>query len=219
MITFAPGQEGKRLSSSKEIAASYDAQARESYATKLRNPFFERYGRAVGRKVAELEPLSLLDVGTGDGYTLSYALEEVRVPIVFGVDVSKERLRIAESILGPRNVTFRDMDLFDLHFGDESFDVVMSSHALEPNGGREVDGIRELYRVARRYVLMLEPDYDAAPPAGKLRMERLGYVIGLWDAMLAVTKPGDVCDRVPFAVVGSPLNPTYCYVISKGGNA
>ena len=218
MITFAaPGQEGRRLQTVEEIAASYDAQARDSYVNKLRNPFFEAYGRAVGRMLASLKPIALLDAGCGDGYTLSYALEEVRIPVVFGVDVSKERLKIAESILGPRNVTFRRMDLFDLRFGDSSIDVVMTSHALEPNGGREVEGIRELYRVARRYLLLIEPDYDLAPPDGKARMERLGYVCDLWEAVeeldLECTAYG------PFVPSGNPLNPSSYFIVHKGGTA
>jgi ubiquinone/menaquinone biosynthesis C-methylase UbiE len=217
MIAFAPGQEGKPLRSTEEIAASYDAQARSSYVTKLRNPFFARYGRAVGRKLAELKPLSLLDVGTGDGYTLSYALEEVRVPAVFGVDASKERLRIAESILGPRNVTFIQADLFKLPLGDGAFDVVLTSHALEPNGGREVEGIRELHRVARRYVLMIEPDYDAAPPAGKQRMQRLGYVSNILEAIELLGL--ELHEYEEFPEIGNPLNPSSCFLIRKAGNA
>lgn len=217
MISYAPGQHGKPLRSTAEIAASYDAQARSSYVTKLRNPFFERYGRAVGRKLAELAPTSLLDVGTGDGYTLSYALEEVRVPAVFGVDASKERLRIAESILGPRGVTFQQMDLFSLKFEDDCFDVVMTSHALEPNGGREREGIRELFRVARRYVLMLEPDYDFAPYEGQERMKRLGYVCNLWDAIEGLGI--EVMQYETFPEIGNPANPTSCWVLKKGGTA
>jgi hypothetical protein len=108
------------------------------------------------------------------------------------------------------------MDLFDLHFGDESFDVVMTSHALEPNGGREKEGIRELCRVARRYVLMLEPDYDLAPAEGKRRMERLGYVTQLWDALVDLNCDFNVH---PFEQIGSPLNPTSLFLVRKGGNA
>lgn len=216
MITYAPGQEGRPLRTVDEIAASYDAQARSSYVTKLRNPFFAEYGRSVGRLLKSLDPQSLLDAGTGDGYTLSYALEEARIPVVIGVDVSKERLRIAESILGPRNVTFRQMDLFKLDFGDDAFDVAMTSHALEPNGGREVEGIRELYRVARRYVLLIEPDYDLAPPAGKVRMERLGYVCDLWKA---IQELGIECTAYwSFDPSGNPLNPSSAWILRKGGN-
>lgn len=217
MIAYAPGQEGRPLKTVADIAASYDAQARTSFANKIRNPFFERYGRAVGWMLSKLEPESLLDVGTGDGYTLSYALEEIRIPVVCGVDVSKERLKIAESILGPRGVTFREMDLFHLDFGDDAFDVVMTSHSLEPNGGREVAGLRELMSVARRYLLLIEPDYDIAPPEGKRRMERLGYVCDIWEAIEELDL--ECVNYGAFPEIGNPLNPTSYWVLKKGGTA
>jgi ubiquinone/menaquinone biosynthesis C-methylase UbiE len=222
MITFAEGQHGKPLRSVEEIRQSYDRQASESYVKKLRNPFFEKYGREVGRTLANLKPKSLLDVGTGDGYTLSYALEECRIPVVVGVDVSMERLRIAESILGPRNVTFQQMDLFNLSFGDDSFDVVMTSHAIEPNGGKELEAVRELTRVARRYVLMLEPDYYAATEDGKKRMERLNYCTDLWEACVDIeagSKGKLSFSSAPFSLSGNALNPSGCFLICKVGNA
>lgn len=45
---------------------------------------------------------------------------------------------------------------------DNSIDIVYTSHSIEPNGGREEEALEELYRVANKYLILLEPDYELA---------------------------------------------------------
>jgi len=91
--------------------------------------------------------------------------------------------------------------------------MIYTSHSLEPNGGREKEALRELYRVARKCVVLLEPDYQNANDEGKLRMEKHGYVRNL--ARHAVELGYKVIENRPFDEHINPLNPTGLTVIEK----
>jgi len=208
------GQRGKALYGVDEIAASYDAQAAESYRAKEDNPdFFELYGRAVGAELAKLKPSSVLDAGCGDGVTLHWAVRELPFECtVNGIDASSKRLKIARKTIGAR-VFFVQGQLGSILFRDERFDVVFTSHAMEPNGGDEVTILTELARVARRYVVLFEPDYNAASLEGRARMRRLNYVANIRGAIKEVGLTVEKDE--PFSVVGNALNPTGLWVLSK----
>ena len=102
-------------------------------------------------------------------------------------------------------------DLFRLPFQDGAIDVVWTSHALEPNGGREREAVRELLRVARRHVVLFEPSYETNTAEGRARMERLGYVRGLAGAIEA--EGGIIEGRVALRHVANPLNPTVALIV------
>ncbi len=84
---------------------------------------------------------------------------------------------------------------------------------MEPNGGEEVKILTELARVAKRYVVLFEPDYRAASPEGKARMKRLNYVTNIRDAIKEVGLTVEKDE--PFSVIGNPLNPTGLWVLRK----
>jgi uncharacterized protein YbaR (Trm112 family) len=96
--------------------------------------------------------------------------------------------------------------LFEIPLEDNSVDVVYTSHSLEPNGGREEDAIRELMRIARKAVVLIEPIYEFADVQGKARMTKHGYVKGLKD--LAVKLGANVVDYRPLNYIANPLNPS-----------
>lgn len=206
---IVPAQEGRPLRSTEEVRLSYDQQADESYIRKLENPFFEKYGRAVGEYLRDREPKNLLEVGCGDGFTLGWVEEVTGVQCV-GLDLSQKRLGYASTRTRAR---LMQGDMFDLPFRDGQFDVVYTSHAMEPNGGREKDALRELWRVASRYLVLFEPDYDRASKLGKKRMRRLGYVTNLRRHIKDLGYP--LAEHRPF-VTGNPLNPTSVFCLWKG---
>lgn len=206
-----PGQEGRPLRTTDEVRLSYDAQADESYIRKLENPFFETYGRAVGEYLKERKPTSVLEVGCGDGVTLGYVQDVLAMPVT-GIDISRVRLQFAAAHIGP-GARLRCGDMFALPFRDSQFDVVYTSHAMEPNGGREKDALRELWRVTRRVLVLFEPDYDRAGKLGKKRMRRLGYVKHLRQHIKELRMP--IAEYRPF-VTGNPLNPTSVFCMWKG---
>lgn len=98
-----------------------------------------------------------------------------------GLDISWSRCTEGQSWLSEKEVAARLFvaDLFNIPLEDESVDVIFTSHSIEPNGGREEDALRELMRVARRAVVLIEPIYELANADAQSHMRSHGYVRGL----------------------------------------
>lgn len=70
-------------------------------------------------------------------------------------------------------------DLGAIPVVDNAYDAVLSNHSLESNGGREREILEEMLRVSRRYLVLLEPDYENGCLEQQQRMDSFGYVRGL----------------------------------------
>lgn len=165
----------------------------------------------------------VVDVGTGEMTTLKTVASAAyaRVNKAYALDISLSRLIVGKRYLDqqlPEALAIKVQPvvstLFRLPFADSSVDVVWTSHALEPNGGREREAISELARISRRHMVLFEPSYEHNSNSGRERMDRLGYIRNLPDAISAV--PGLVLERVvKIEKTENPLNPTYAYICRK----
>ncbi|MCA9086622.1 MAG: class I SAM-dependent methyltransferase, partial [Planctomycetaceae bacterium] len=107
--------------------------------------------------------------------------------------------------------------IFHAPYADSSFDVVYTSHTMEPNGGQELAILQELYRITSRFLVLLEPGYEFASAEAQMRMERLGYVRELREK--AEQLGMRVVENRLFDVTGNPLNPTAITIIEKNPSA
>ena len=98
----------------------------------------------------------VLDVGCGEG--VFSLLAGQRGTIVTGVDVSRPNVQAARRLAAEWGVRaeFFQADAEKLPFGNDSFDVVVSSHVLE-HLPHLFQGLRELYRVTRSIALIAMP--------------------------------------------------------------
>ncbi len=203
---------------SEDILLSYDLQA-GTYTkfAKENQSYIDKYvseAAEVINKVGEFK--TFLEVGVGEA-TVCLPLAEVigknKKVKTFGFDISWSRVRYAVENIGLHSVdaNFFCADLFGIPLPDSSIDLVFTSHALEPNGGREIDALKELARVAKKYIVLLEPDYERANDLAKSRMERHNYVRGLSNA---AKKLGlKILVDEPFSISQNELNPTGLLVI------
>jgi histidinol-phosphate/aromatic aminotransferase/cobyric acid decarboxylase-like protein len=107
--------------------------------------------------------------------------------------------------------TFR-AELAAIPLSDNSVDVVTTNHAIEPNGGREVEILFELLRIAKRKIVLFEPCYEIATDEGKARMRQHGYVRDLRGHLEELG--AKVESLTPLKTVHNPLNPTACIVVA-----
>jgi len=203
---------------SEDILLSYDLQA-GTYTkfAKENRSYISEYVAAASSVINDLGYFrTFLEVGVGEA-TMCLPLAELigqnKKVETYGFDISWSRVRYAVENLGLYTIdaNFFCADLFSIPFPDSSIDIVFTSHALEPNGGREVDALRELARVAKKYIVLLEPDYDRANDLAKSRMEQHNYVRGLADAAKQLGLK--ICIDEPFSVSQNELNPTGLLVI------
>lgn len=221
IMEWVRGGEGGRENSSTAIAYSYDAQA-GSYTAAIADPDVRALKQRVGARLAalfdEVSPLSVLDAGTGEATTLVPVLQAMkrRPAHVLGFDISLSRLLFARRHLSSEGAG--DAELFTatldrIPLADSSIDLVFTFHALEPNHGREEAILRELLRVTRRRLVMVEPNYELGGAATKARIDRMGYVRGLPETLERLGHLARSVER--WGLDANPANEAALIVVDK----
>tara|TARA_A100000171_G_C2136121_1_gene150380 strand:+ start:1133 stop:2038 length:906 start_codon:yes stop_codon:yes gene_type:complete len=212
-------EEGNNTEGIVELA--YDLQS-GSYIEALNDPevlqFKRDYGKLIASTIREFcEPGSILEAGVGEATTLAFVLQVLTETISFGFDISWSRIWVAKQWIQSQNIA-KDTSLFTasifaIPLPDNSIDVVYTSHSIEPNGGMEEAAVKELYRVARKYVILLEPAYDLASLEAKERMKSHGYCVHLFDVIQQLGLPVERHELFPLTI--SSMNPTGVTIIRK----
>lgn len=207
-----------------DILISYDFQAGSYVKGYWQNqPQKDQYFAVVAGILAGLGPFnSLLEAGVGEATTLANVLRQLphRPAHALGFDISWSRLHYGRAFVSTQNagpVTLFTGDLFRIPLPDNATDIVYTSHSVEPNGGREADALRELYRVARRYVVLLEPAYELASDEARQRMLAHGYVTNLLGTAQELGYV--VREHRLIEPTQNPLNPTGLILIEKDASA
>lgn len=160
---------------------------------------------------------SILEVGCGEATTLAGVLKHLnnKPGRALGFDISWSRCAHGLTWLA-ENAASADLfvaDIFEIPLEDSSVDVVYTSHSLEPNGGREEAAIKELMRIARRAVVLVEPLYELADAEAQARMRAHGYIRGLRET--AENLGATVKDYRLLDYSSNPLNPSGLVHIEK----
>jgi ubiquinone/menaquinone biosynthesis C-methylase UbiE len=176
--------EGSSINSEQAILYAYEAQS-GSYVAAMCDPDFleikNKFNEKLANIVSSYKPSSLLDAGTGEGTTFVAIIDALKGHKCdfHAFDLALSRLIVAKKFLGARPVNLFTSRLSRIPLQDKAVDVVLTVHALEPNGGREIELLKELWRVTRKHLILLEPAYELASKVSKKRMEEHGYVRNL----------------------------------------
>ena len=212
---------GKDTNDQVAIQLSYDLQA-GSYVEAMKSPdyadFKSRSSKEMASIFSELSPSSILEAGVGEASCLAgviRACSDFKNISFSGFDLSWSRCLYA------RNYIFEALGieipifvggLESIPMQTSSIDLVYTAHAIEPNYGREREILRELYRVAQRYVVLFEPAYEFTTDEIRARMNEHGYCRGLAD--IAIGEGWRVLWH-RLAEVRLESNPTAVLVIEK----
>lgn len=214
---------GLKHNTEKIIEASYDIQAgayvsameQEDYKLQVREYSFEiaMLLKSLGAGSAS----SILEAGVGEATTFSGVLKNLDQDQIraYGFDLSWSRIAIARNWLSGEGI-FKPVlctgSLLNIPFADNSIDIVYTSHSIEPNGGMEEPILKELHRVSKKMLVLIEPAYELAAEDARKRMDAHGYCKNL----VAISKRLDfnVIEHRLFYMV-SPMNPTALTVIQK----
>ncbi len=182
-------EKGKRNQNTVEdILISYDFQAgsytKQYLNEKAQKEVYDQSGIDLADVINNLESVdSILDVGVGEATNLKIVLQNLskKPKNVLGFDISWSRLKFAKNFLKESGIAVKLLtaNLFKIPLLDNSVDLIFTTGALEPNGGKEVEALMELYRVSKKYLVLIEPDFDNATDEIKKRMKQHGYVSGL----------------------------------------
>jgi ubiquinone/menaquinone biosynthesis C-methylase UbiE len=212
---------GLQYNTDEIIEIAYDLQT-GSYIAAMDDPAMAEHKRDYTSEIAKTilslcEPISVLEAGVGEATTLSGVLQHLKSTVSsFGFDLSWSRVAYAKRWLQRQNVSNATLctgDLLHIPFADDSIDVVYTSHSIEPNGGNEEPILRELFRVTRRFLILLEPGYELANDEARRRMDFHGYCKNIKGTAEALGY-GVLTHKV-FPFVSNPLNPTAITIIQK----
>jgi len=165
------------------ISYSYDLQA-GSYLEKLKDKNFKETRKKIGEKIAktisELGAKTILEAGVGEANTLYYVISSglLKKTKFFSFDISLSRLLFAQKYL--RNLHKKNIKLFcseisNIPLDDNSIDLSYTFHAIEPNHGREEMILRELLRITKHYLILIEPTYELGSYETRKHIEEYGY--------------------------------------------
>lgn len=204
----------------EDILISYDFQS-GSYIQGFSNnrEYIEKYCKALSTIIDKIENVkSIIEVGVGEATTLNTLIRSLKSKPskIFGFDISWSRLKFAKELLADlniNNVNLFTANLFEIPLLDNSIDIVYTSHSIEPNGGKEEEALKELFRITNKYLILLEPAYEFANNEAKARMNKNGYVKELYSTALKLGYK--VVEYRLFDYSSNPLNPTGLIIIEK----
>ncbi len=106
--------------------------------------------------------MALLDVGCGPGTITADLAGRLERGAVVGIDRAEEVIELAREqhrASSGADLSFRVGDVYDLEFGDETFDVVYAHQVLQ-HLGRPIDALAEMRRVLKPGGLVAVRDAD-----------------------------------------------------------
>jgi len=206
------------------IEMSYDLQAgsyiesfqkNQSYLeqyTEEQSYFFKKYFS---------QAKTVIDAGCGELTNTALLFSKLnKIEDFFAFDLSWSRLFVgrefyachtSEYLKQQTKIFCSDMACFP--FSDNSIDVVVTSHSLEPNHGREKAYISELLRVSRMGLLLFEPSFELGDSKQKERMKLHGYVRNL--PGIIEECGGELIETGLTENYSNPLNRTAAFVVRK----
>ena len=216
IIKHLKSLDGRTANTTEDILISYDFQAGSYIKAYRENPdYLQSYTSHLTDVLMGLGSFgTILEAGCGEATTLAVLGQKLPPHTgLAGFDLSWSRVRLGRQFASDNGLTptLFSADLFNIPLADKSVDVVYTSHSIEPNGGRETEAIAELARVARKWLVLLEPAYDLAPLEARLRMEEHGYVQNLASVISGIGL--HLQEHRLFPVCVNPLNPTGLYLV------
>lgn len=220
-------ESGSNVNTQQIIETAYDLQSGTYVRMLLEDEKVFGHKQEYGAKIANeilsvTRPTSIIEAGVGEGTTLSFVLNQLGQPGIeaHGFDISWSRIATCQQWLESQwtgNCHLSVASLQKIPYADSCFDIVYTAHTIEPNGGSEESILKELYRVASRYLILIEPGYELASEVVKRRMERLGYCRGLAEKAASLGMKVKKHELLGSNV--NPMNPSAIIVIEKNADA
>ncbi len=197
--------EGRRVKawrSGKVVACSF-SEARDGLTS------------CVIEEIATLEENeNVIEVGSGGGLNLVRIRKRFPDLQIMGTDTSSQRLKIAKESYGDSlaGIELVQDSIQSSNLPDESADMVFSVHVLEQLPYDGAAAVKNMLRIARKKVVLLEPWFRSATRLERLYICQRDYIRNLAEVVEATGLPFTV---EPTEWRMNPVNPSFKIVIRK----
>jgi len=183
IMKYLRSQTNHKMNTPEMIAYSYDLQA-GNYLEKFKNKSFNETRKKIGEKISkvisELGVKTILEAGVGEADTLHHLISSglLKKTKFFGFDISLSRLLYAQKHLKihhKKNTKLFCSEFSNIPLDDNSIDLSYTFQAIEPNHGREEIILKELLRITKHYLVLIEPSYELGTNETRKHIEEHGY--------------------------------------------
>lgn len=129
---------------------------------------------------------TMLEVGIGEATTICDVVKNFSDnKDVWGIELSLSRLLFAQKFSKQKEVeiNFAVGNMFSLPFPDNSMDLVFTYYCIDAHKGKEKQAIEEMLRVAKKYLILVEPSYELGNEETKKRIDEHCYIKNLLNTL------------------------------------
>ncbi len=178
---------GLRRNAPESIEAAYEIQAGQYIRNLADLPaYYDAYTDVQAAIFTEHFPgcESVIDADCGELTTTALLFSKIDLPrqcLAFDlawsrVNIGRDHYRATVDSERAERTELFVADICEIPLPDNSVDVVVTSHALEPNHGREPFLVAELLRIARRGLMLFEPSWELGDDDQRDYMDEHGFV-------------------------------------------
>jgi len=204
------------------IEMAYDLQAGSYIRLHNSNPeFLEQYTEEMMEIIDPFltNGVSILDAGCGELTTSTVLLNKISNYSInyHAFDISWSRLFKGKTFQKSYDLNLAKNQIFvadisKIPLPEKSIDIVITNHALEPNGSNLDVLLKELIRVTRKKLILFEPWYENNSVEGRARMDSHGYIKDLVNRCKHYDCIVDQVSAMKNLI--NPLNPTACFIVT-----
>ncbi len=141
------------------------------------------YASCISKLIVITNSQKILDVGAGElttYYLIKKILDKKKYSIIkpYCLDLSLKRLMIGKNFLNSigQNIDIVQSDAQNMPFDDNSFDLVYTCHCLEQVPQIFEKCIREMLRVSKKYLILIEPSYELSNDITRKHIFKKNYI-------------------------------------------
>ena len=205
------------LSELEIIKLSYDIQS-GSYVKNYNYFKSKKVLDPVIKEINSTKYKSLIDFGCGELTNFYTIIKNIKVKnkTFFAYDLSFSRIVKGKQFLDNKKKKIQ-LKLFsnnsiDIPIPDNSIDIITSCHALEPNKKNVFKILKELWRISKKKLILLEPNSKLGNKLIKKRFKEHNYILNLEEKISKITSNYKIIhNKFHF----NPLNPSSIFIIEK----
>lgn len=135
-----------------------------------RNPLqkflIENFYKSLVNLAKPVKPVTVLDVGCGEGFSLVNLRRSKIGKVYEGIDYSRDAIRLGKKLYPKLNIKLGN--IYDLPYKNSAFDLVICTEVLEHLENPH-EALSEIKRIAKKYIILSVPNEPFFTLANLLR--------------------------------------------------